>query len=266
LRNEAKVLTVDDDIEMTETLFGVLPDLSHHVEMAKDGPKVIKKVKDQTFDEILMDVKMPRMNGVESLKEIKRIQPEAAVMMTAYSIAENLMTEALKEGAYGVWYKPVEITEVIEFVRLSTKKSVFTLIVDDDLSTCETMEEIFKETVYSTAHARNAEEAIRTVTEEDFNTVFIDVKMPVMDGLEISLVLREIRPWIKVVMMTAYRLETQDLVEEVIRQNVCACLCKPFDTQKLTVVIEEILAGKAEAEIQQMGVTKNEEKCKYSNN
>ncbi len=266
LKNEAKVLIVDDDIEMTETLSDVLTDLGHHVEMANDGPKAIKKVEAQTFDVILMDIKMPGMNGVETFKEIKRIQPETAVMMmTAYSV-ENLITEALKEGAYGVWHKPIEITEVIEFVEFSTKKSVFILIVDDDLSTCETMEDILREKGYSTAHASNGEEAIKIVTEKDFNIVFIDVKMPVMNGLEIYLVLRKIRPCIKVVMMTAYRQETQNLVEEAIRQSVYSCLYKPFDTQKLIVVVEEVMAAKAKAEIQQMGVTKNKEKCKCFNN
>ena len=56
-----------------------------------------------------------------------------------------------------------------------------------------------------------------------------------------------------IILVTAYRQETQNLVEEAIRQNVYACLYKPFDTQKLIAIIEGILAAKAKAEIQQIG-------------
>lgn len=123
LENKANILIVDDDIEMAETLSDILTDLGHHVEIANDGFKAIQKVKDQSFDVILMDIQMPGINGVETYKEIKRIQPKAGViMMTAYAV-EDLVAEALKEGAYGVWYKPVEITKVIGVIELLQKKA-----------------------------------------------------------------------------------------------------------------------------------------------
>lgn len=251
MKNKTKILIVDDDIEMAETLSDILTELGHHVEIANDGFKAIQKVKTEPFDVILMDIKMPGINGVETYKEIKHIQPKAAVMMmTAYSI-EDLVAEALKEGAYGVWYKPVEITKVIELVEHS-QKSALILIVDDDLATCETLADILKEKGYSIAHASNGEEAIKMVKEKGFDIVLIDVKMPVMNGLETYLALRKIRPNIKVVMMTAYQQEVQNLVEEAIRHNVYTCVYKPFDIKKLLKIIEGILAAKTKAEIQQM--------------
>jgi DNA-binding NtrC family response regulator len=254
MKNKAKILIVDDDMGMTETLSDILTDLGHHVEIANDGFKAIQKVKTQTFDVILMDIKMPGINGVETYKEIKHIQPKTAVMMmTAYSL-EDLVAEALKEGAYGVWYKPVEIAKVIELVEHSQEKGALILIVDDDLSTCETLTDIFKEKGYSIAYVSSGEEAKRIVKEKDFDIVLIDVKMPVMNGLETYLELRKIRPNIKAVMMTAYHQEVQDLVEEAIRHNVYTCVYKPFDIKKLLKIIEGILAAKTKAEIQQIAV------------
>ena len=254
LENKANILIVDDDIEMAETLSDILTDLGHHVEIANDGFKAIQKVKAQTFDVILMDIKMPGMNGVETYKEIKHIQPKAAVMMmTAYSV-EDLVAEALKEGVYGVCYKPVEIAKIIELVEHFQDKGALILIVDDDLSTCETLTDILKEKGYSVAHVSSGEEAKRIVKEKDFDIVFIDVKMPCMNGLETYLELRKIRLNIKVIMMTAYRQEVQNLVEEAIRHNVYTCIYKPFDTEKLLKIIEGILAAKTKAEIQQIAV------------
>jgi CheY-like chemotaxis protein len=249
LKNEANILIVDDDIEMTETLSDILTDLGHHVETTNDGFKAIQKVKTHSFDVILMDIKMPGINGVETYKEIKRIQPNAAVMMmTAYSV-EDLVAKALKEGAYGVWYKPIELAKVIEFIE-QLKKSALILIVDDDLPTCETLLDMLKEKGYRIAQVSSGELAIKAVKEQNFDLVFIDVKMPVMNGLETYLALRQIRPNIKVIMMTAYRQEVQSLVEEAFRHNAYACIYKPFDAEKLLEIVQEILAAKTKAEIQ----------------
>ena len=253
MKNKANVLIVDDDIEMTETLSDILEDSGYDVESANDGFKAIEKVKAWTFDVILMDIKMPGINGVETYKEIKSIRPEATVMMmTAYSV-EDLVAEALKEGAYGVMYKPIDVAKVIEFIE-RIKKGALILIVDDDLSTCETMMDMLEEEGHRTARASSGEEAIKKVQEKSFDIVLIDVKMPVMNGLEVYLALRKTRPDLKAVMMTGYRQEVQDLVEEAIKNNAYTCIYKPFDVEKVIKLVEGILARKTKDEISQMEV------------
>jgi len=128
VRNKTNVLIVDDDIGMTETLSDILDESGYDVEVANDGFQAIERVKARAFDVILMDIKMPGINGVKTYKKIKKIRPEAAVMMmTAYSV-EALVAEALKEGAYGVMYKPIDITKVTEFIE-HIRKSALILIV-----------------------------------------------------------------------------------------------------------------------------------------
>jgi CheY-like chemotaxis protein len=116
LKNKANILVVDDDMENTETLSDILTALGHHVEIANDGFKAIQRVKAQVFDVILMDIKMPGINGVETYKEVKHIQPKVVVMMmTAYSV-EELAAEALREGAYGVLYKPFDTKKLLQII------------------------------------------------------------------------------------------------------------------------------------------------------
>ena len=259
MRNKANVLIVDDDIEMTETLSDILKDLGHHVEVANDGVDAIEKVKAQAFDVILMDIKMPGINGVETYKKIKSILPEAIVMMmTAYSV-EDLVAEALKEGAYGIMYKPIDIAKVIEFIE-RVKKSTLILIIDDDLATCETMMDVLKEKGYRIARVSSGEEAVKMVQEAKFDIVFIDVRMPVMNGLEIYLALKKIRPSIKAIMMTGYRQEVQNLVEEAIKSNAYTCIYKPFDVERVLKLLEGIVARKTKTEINQMEVNQRAEK------
>lgn len=253
MRNKTNVLIVDDDIGMTETLSDILDESGYDVEVANDGFQAIERVKARAFDVILMDIKMPGINGVKTYKKIKKIRPEAAVMMmTAYSV-EALVAEALKEGAYGVMYKPIDITKVTEFIE-HIRKSAFILIIDDDLSTCETLMDVLEEKGYHMARASSGEEAIKKVREARFDIIFIDVRMPVMNGLEVYLALKKIRPNIKAIMMTGYRQEVQDLVEEAIKKSVYTCIYKPFDVKNVLKLLEEILARKTKAEISQMEV------------
>ena len=72
-----------------------------------------------------MDIKMPGMDGVETYRKIKRIRPDPIViMMTAYSV-ENLVDEALQEGAYSVLYKPLDMEKVLRMLgEILAKKQV----------------------------------------------------------------------------------------------------------------------------------------------
>jgi two-component system, NtrC family, response regulator HydG len=252
LKNKINILIVDDDVDMTETLSDILTVSGINVEIANDGFKAIEKVKTKPFDLILMDIKMPIMDGVETYKKIKHIQPKViVVMITAYAL-QDLIAVALKEGAYGIWYKPVEIQKIIELVEHTPRKSALLLIVDDDLSTCETLADILQKKGHSLIQVNSGKEAKKIVREENFDIVFIDVKMPVMNGLETYLELRKIRPHIKAIMITAYRQEVQNLVEEAIRNDLYTCLYKPIDLDKLLKIVEAILAAKTKAEIQQI--------------
>ncbi len=250
---KANILIVDDDAGMIETLSDILSELDYNVEVASDGYKAIELVKTQSFDVILMDIKMPGINGVETFKEIKKLQPGVLVMMmTAYSV-EDLISEALSEGAYGIMYKPIDITKVVEFIE-RVKEGGLILLVDDDTSTCQSLLDVLVLKGFRTAKANTGKEAIKITSERDIDIVIIDVKMPVMNGLETYLALRKIKPDIKAIMMTAYREEVQDLVKEALNKNVYTCIYKPLDISKVVRILEGLQAGKMKNKIQQIAI------------
>jgi two-component system response regulator HydG len=254
LKDKINILIVDDDVDMAETLSDILEGMGFQVEVEHDGYKAVEKAKAKMFDVILMDIKMPIMNGVESYKEIKRIRPQSVVvMMTAYA-AQDLVAEALREGVYGVWYKPVEIKKIVELVDNAPKKGALLLIVDDDLSSCETLVDILQKKCYRVTQVSSGEQAKIKVSEKDFDLVFVDVKMPVMNGLETYLELRKIRPYIKAIMVTAYRQEVDSIVQEALRNDLSVCLYKPINVKDLLEIVEKILAEKTKVESLQIGV------------
>jgi two-component system response regulator HydG len=110
---KTSILVVDDLKSVRRALGGILGDEGYKVVLAEDGYQAIEAARKAPFDLVFMDIKMPGINGVQTFREIKRIDPEAVViMMTAYSV-EDLVSEALGEGAYGVVYKPFDIDEIL---------------------------------------------------------------------------------------------------------------------------------------------------------
>lgn len=122
MSGKTRLLIVDDDPSMLHTTALVLEGLGYAVDVAKDGPTAIEKARQAAFDVILMDIKMPLMDGVQTYKQIKAIHPEAAViMMTAYAV-EDLVAEALQEGACGVIYKPLDFERTVGLIEKARRE------------------------------------------------------------------------------------------------------------------------------------------------
>jgi two-component system response regulator HydG len=256
MKQKASVLLVDDDKDMTETLSDILTDMSYRVETANNGLEAIEKVKIHAFDTVLLDIKMPGINGVETFREIKKVRPEAVVMLMTAQSVEELVAEALEEGAYGIMYKPIDTKKLVEFIE-TAKKGALILFVDVDLSTSQKLVDVLKQRGYRVAKARNGEEAKKCVQEESFDLVLIEVKMPVMNGLETYKALRKIKPDVKVVMTTNYREGLEDLIDQAISESAYACIYKPFEAGKVVKLLERILAGKTKAEIRKLEEDEN---------
>jgi len=115
---QTRLLIVDDDPGMTETLADILSDMGHDVDIAGDGYRAIEMIETNAYEVVLMDVMMPGINGVETFKRVKHISPSMKfIMMTGYrqEVAE-LVEEAAKNGAYTCLYKPLDMNKVVAIV------------------------------------------------------------------------------------------------------------------------------------------------------
>jgi len=242
MEERTSILIVDDNVSQCKTMSFVLKRKGYDVAIANDGLEAIERVKEKPFDIVLMDIKMPLMNGVETYRRIKEIRPEAVViMMTAYAV-EELVRQALEEGAYGIVYKPVDLEKVIAMIEeaRTTRNGALILVVDDDPATCITLRSILARKGYEVGIAHTGEEAIEIAREKAHNIIFVDMRLPTINGLETYLAIREINPQVVAIMITGYRQEMADLVDEALRNRAYTCLYKPLDMEELLRLGEEI--------------------------
>jgi CheY-like chemotaxis protein len=111
-----RALVVDDDRLMATTLGEILELKGWDVSMAYDGRAAVNATLADGFDVVVMDIKMPGMNGVEALSVIKAANPKVhVVLMTAYAAPEVLL-EAERHGVREIVSKPLDIPRLLHLL------------------------------------------------------------------------------------------------------------------------------------------------------
>ena len=110
--SSAKILIVDDELIMRESLSGWLQRDGYSVDTAPSGEEALEKLKEARFDIMLVDIKMEGISGLEVLQQVKESDPDVAVVMiTAYGSIPTAI-EAMKNGAYDYMLKPFDPNEL----------------------------------------------------------------------------------------------------------------------------------------------------------
>lgn len=234
---QTQILVVDDQIGMLETFTDILEDMGFAVQTAEDGFSAIEKVRENQFDLVFMDIQMPGINGVQTFRELKKINPGMSViMMTAYAL-EDLIEEAVSEGAYAVVYKPFDIEKIINIIENATSKPII-LVVDDSFEQRQTLKDSLESKGHRVVTASSGYDAIELVKNSNVDVVLLDVKMPGIDGIQTFEEVHKIKPEVPVIMMTGYSIE--DALRDALNRGAYACLQKPLDMENIVNVLEEV--------------------------
>jgi DNA-binding NtrC family response regulator len=111
---EAKVLLVDDEKEFLETLSNRLELRGLKVSAVTSGEQAVIEAKEQEYDAIVVDLSMPGIDGLETLRRIKADNPGAEIIMLTGHGSIKSGVEAMKLGAADFLQKPVELSELLE--------------------------------------------------------------------------------------------------------------------------------------------------------
>jgi two-component system response regulator PilR (NtrC family) len=117
-----KILVADDEPSMREFLDIMLKKEGYQVSLASNGEEVVRLAERDLFDLILLDIRMPKLDGISVLKKVKAFSPETIVIMiTAFASADTAI-QAMREGAYDYITKPFKVDEIRLIIRNALEK------------------------------------------------------------------------------------------------------------------------------------------------
>lgn len=119
----AKILVVDDESSIRRTLKEILEYEKHKVDESPDGLDCIVKLKKDKYDVIIMDIKMPKMDGMEALERINILAPDTPVIMISGHANIDTAVEAVKKGAFDFISKPPDLNRLLITIRNAMDKS-----------------------------------------------------------------------------------------------------------------------------------------------
>lgn len=195
------ILVVDDEKDMLLLLKRSLePDLECQVTIASSAEEAMKEYNENYFDLVLLDIKMPGMNGLELLGHIKRNSPDQTVlMMTAFGSIDIAVT-AIKNGAYDFITKPFDHDTLVLRMEKALERSVL-LRENQRLQKACLSESAFREIVGKSAAMQRIYDTIRMVAKNEF-TVLITGESGTGKDLTAraihDLSLRRDKPWVAV--------------------------------------------------------------------
>ncbi len=239
---KGKILVVDDNTAFLDSIMDVLEIEGFDVATAASGEDALILTKSDTFDVIIMDIKMPGMNGVESFIEMKKQNPHIKVIMaTAYSM-EDLIQQALDEGAYAVLQKPINMKKLFEKIDELNQhpNGGLIMIAEDDRALCENLHDILKKEGFDVVFAHDGEEALKKASEQSFNILLLDMKLPLLNGLEVYRGIKQMNPNVVAIIISAYAKDMFDLIEQALDENAHTFLRKPLDMDKLINILNEV--------------------------
>ncbi len=239
-----RVFIVDDDRDFAESLALLIEGRGCEIELAYSGEEAIEKFREQDFDITFMDVRLPGMNGVDSFLEIRKLKPSArVVMMTGYSV-EQLLERAVEQGAWGILNKPVDVYKVLDMLKNIKPDGI--LIVDDDDDFVASIKELLVSNGYAVYVARDGREAIERICRNGIDILILDLRMPILSGLETYLELQKVGRAIPTIIVTAYVDEETDSIARLRSLSVSGILRKPFDPRELLAVVDHLSRAQKE--------------------
>jgi CheY-like chemotaxis protein len=271
-----KALVVDDNLVMRTLLGGMANTVGCQVEMADSGKAALAYLDaGKTFDIILMDWRMPDMDGLSTALRLKKSGSTAPVLLITGDESELARLEArLQDVDIAAFLtKPVSVSSLLNAittalgglsaqplrVEAGSKKSSLPdltgariLLVDDNEFNREVGLELIKLTGATVETADDGAQAVAAVANGDFNLVLMDIQMPVMDGYTAARIIRDRWPDLPVIALTAHA-----MVEEkarVLAAGMNDIITKPIMPDTLYALLAGFL-GSSRLE-QSVGVTK----------
>jgi DNA-binding NtrC family response regulator len=229
---DLKVLLVDDEQEFAKSLSDRLQLRDVDAKVAFDGEQALEAMKEDEADVMILDLRMPGIDGIEVLRRVKKDHPDVSVVILTGHGNEKDEEEALRLGATAFLKKPVELDQLVGAVRQEKLK---VLLVDDEEEFVDSLSERLALRNLTAAVAHDGERALEVVEAEEPDVMVLDLRMPGIDGIEVLRKVRKDHPGVAVVVLSGHGTDADK--KEALRLGASAYLKKPVDVDQLVGVL-----------------------------
>ena len=235
-----RILVVDDEPDARELLTEFLTARGYAVLAASSGEEALCKVREERPDLILLDVCMPRMNGLEVLKRVREIDHDVGVIMvTAISEAET-GRQALKLGAFDYITKPLDFEYLERSLReLGGAPRMDTiLVVEDDPRSADLLKEFLKDEAHPVIVARTGAEGRTILQETPVCLVLLDLVLPDMNGFDLLQDAQRLDTPPDVIVITGHA--SLDSAIKAIEAGAAGYILKPVAAASLRTLVRKV--------------------------
>lgn len=252
-----RLLLVDDEEEFLLATSQALGRRGFAVSVAPNGVTALEKISKESFDIVVLDVKMPDIDGIEVFNQIRnRLAELPVLLLTGHpSISDAFQTS--KQGIADYLSKPIDIDELANRAREAVAKArtqaaggdavgdasdtagpINVLIVDDETELLESLQRVFTRRNITTFTAESGPEALDLLQRELVDIMVLDVKMPGMDGLEVLRRVKTKHPSIQVILLSGH--PSVEAALEGVKLGASEYLKKPPQISKLVETIKRL--------------------------
>lgn len=249
-----KLLLIDDEEEFLSSATTALTRRGMEIETAQHGIEGLKILAEKTIDVVVLDQKMPGMDGLEVLGHIREKFPDLPVIILTGHGSIPQAFYASRKGIFDYLSKPCDIEKLTEkiqeaFHQSSSAESIIApakeksysklrvLLVDDEAELLESLSNVLSRRKMAVRTANSGEEALNILQDELIEVVVLDIKMPGMDGIETLKRIKRNHPAIEVILLTGHP-DVNNALQGV-KLGAFDYMVKPPEIEELTDTIRK---------------------------
>lgn len=241
----AHVLVVDDDPNLLGLLSDTLSALGYRTTSALGGVKALELLRDQAFDLMVTDIKMPDLDGIQLLKRVRRHFPAMPVLFISGYATPQMIVQSSPDGFLAKPFRIAHIEELIErtLQRKQQPQSLRTvLVVESDTATRTSLTEALTVSHFVPFAAEDVRQAMDQLDHGRFDAVIADTDMLTTGGRELPRRVKEKSPETPVILIGTERLAEVMALNDVPYDSF---LQKPFNAGAVVALLNELAPGLA---------------------
>ena len=234
-----KIQIVDDDVDFAESMAEVLQVEGHETALAHSGEAAITQLQHDSFDLTFMDIRMPGLNGLETYRRMKAINPQSNVyMMTGFAVGQ-ISAQAIEEGVLGIMPKPLDFDAILALID-QFDAGALVLLVDDDPDFVAAVRDVLDDAGHVVMTALTGQQAIAHLGTTGFKAVVLDLRLGEIGGLDVFRYIQQVNDSLPTIIVTAYLDEEGEALDKVRTEQIKAVLPKPLNAEDLIRIIDEL--------------------------